>query len=49
MADKKTSKPVAEKKPVAVLTPLEQAKRQQFKRMFPNECRLLIAEYEAGK
>lgn len=49
MAAKTHSKPEAEKKPEFRLTPLEAAKLAQFKRMFPNECKLLIAEYEASR
>ena len=38
--------PKAEPKPV--MTPLEEAKLQQFKRMFPRECELLIKEFKAA-
>ena len=51
MAKKQNAKPAkeapkAEHKPV--MTPLEEAKLQQFKRMFPRECELLIKEFKAA-
>ena len=39
----------AEQKPVFSPTPLEKAKLEQFKRMFPRECALLIQEHDARK
>lgn len=36
------------KKPFS-MTPLEEARLTQFKRMFPRECALLIAEHDANK
>lgn len=35
--------------PLVSFSPLEHARLAQFKRIFPRECALLIAEYEAQK
>lgn len=42
----------AEEKPAEKhfsMTPLEEARLKQFKRMFPRECELLIAEHDAAR